>query len=689
MVGKRLLPWYGGVPGVWALCLAFYQTTLFLGYAYAHGLMRLGRPRLEIGVHALLFGLAILVLPVLPEALWKPEAGSNATTGILFALAANVALPFMFLAATGPLLQAWFARRYPTRNPYFLYAVSNSGSLLALFAYPFLFEPMLGLTESGTYWSIGFAMVGVAVLGCGIIAILAQQDRDRERIEEIQPPQNETPVGARDISLWMALSSVAVVLLMGITNQLCLNIASVPFLWVLPLAVYLLTFILCFSSERFYQRWLYVTIVACVLLILPFSESTFSQGDAFTGLRSSLASIALYTLLLFASCMVLHGELYRLRPAPAALTAYYLWISAGGAVAGIFVGIGAVYWFVDYYEIPVAFVAWCTLLLGLAMREREGALGVGKPVWRKIAALAIAGFVLYFVISNERFRPTDVVYQERSFFSVLRVLANSEGISPSNVLRHGTTLHGHQFTGGNLRLLPTSYFGFATGVGLILRGVATNRPLRIAVVGLGAGTLAAYGRAGDLYRFYEIDPAVITLAQDSSLFSYIEDSKAQIEIVEGDGRLALENEAQRGEPGWDLLVLDAFSSESVPVHLLTREALELYRARLAPDGIIAVHVTNRHLELGALSLRLADAAGLVAAEIRSAQSLRFSSVFARWVFMTQDIERLKTAMISAQTTVRSLRLPRSHLQIRRADRTDLTGVPVWTDDYSDLMSILR
>lgn len=687
IVAKRLLPWYGGAPGVWTLCLAFYQVTLFTGYAYAHGLRQLGRPRLELGVHIALFAAALIVLPVLPGELWKPESSSNATGGILLALTANVALPFLFLSATGPLLQSWFARAHPTRNPYFLYAVSNMGSLLALFAYPFIFEPRLGLVETGSYWSVGFAVVGVAVLGCGGIALLMRGEPGQT--SATQTDAGSADIGIRNIALWMALSGCAVVLLMGITNQLCLDVASVPFLWVLPLAVYLLTFILCFASERLYKRWLFVAIVICVLLILPFSESAFNPEGVLGGLSSSPVAITLYTLLLFAACMVLHGELYRRRPATPALTAYYLWISAGGALGGIFVGIGAERWFVDYYEVPVGFALWFALVLGLAMRESGGLLGIGRPRWRKGAMVAMAGLVLFSILSDERFRRADVVYQERSFFGVLRVLGSEDGKTPTNTLRHGTTLHGLQYTGGNLRLLPTAYYGFGTGVGLTLAGMAPGRPLRVAVVGLGVGTLSAYGREGDLYRFYEIDPSVISLARDSELFSFLGDSKAEVEVVEGDGRLALEGEASRGEPGWDLLVLDAFSSDAVPVHLLTREAFRLYQKRLAPDGLIAIHVSNRHLELGALSMRLAVSEGLAAAELRNAPVPRLTSVGARWVFISDNVDRLKAAVFTALSTSYSLRLAQNHLQVIPAISLDFKGVPIWTDDYSDLMSILR
>ena len=684
MVGKRLLPWYGGAPGVWTLCLAFYQTTLFAGYAYAHLLIRFGRPRFQLGLHAVLFVAALFALPVLPGEAFRPEANSNATTGILAALVSSVALPFLFLAATGPLLQTWFARVYSMRAPYFLYALSNGGSLLALFAYPFLFEPNLGLSETGSAWSFGFVAVGVAVLGCGAVA----RGRNSEQIDSETSHAAQSQI--RDIVLWMALSGVAVVLLMGVTNQLCLDLASVPFLWILPLAVYLISFILCFASERFYRRGPFVVVVAITMLLLPLSEPAFNEGTTLAGLRSLPIAIGLYLLLLFASCMVLHGELYRRRPSVEALTSYYLWVSAGGALGGLFVGIVAERWFIDYYEIPAGFAAWWVLVLGLAMRDSKGGLHRGAPIWRKVVTSAVAIFVSMSMFLNERFRTTDVVHQERTFFGVLRVTISEPGKSPAYVLRHGTTLHGLQFTGINLRRLPTAYYGFAGGVGLTLQSVARTNPIRVGIIGLGVGTLAAYGRSGDLYRFYEIDPAVISLARGSKFFTFLGDSKAAIDIVEADGRLALEDEERRGEPGWDVLVVDAFSSDAVPVHLLTREALALYARRLAPDGVIAIHVSNRHLALTELFFRLARSNGLAAVALRTASAPTLTSVPSRWVLIARESERLKRLLNSVASASRSLRLPPNHVSLVLPNRSLSDGAgPIWTDDYSDLLSILR
>jgi spermidine synthase len=293
------------------------------------------------------------------------------------------------------------------------------------------------------------------------------------------------------------------------------------------------------------------------------------------------------------------------------------------------------------------------------------------------------------MLSGERFRKADVVHQERSFFGVLRVINSDTGKAPAYVLRHGTTLHGLQFTGSNLRLLPTAYYGSAGGIGRTLQGAARGGPMRVGVIGLGVGTLAAYGQPGDLYRFYEIDPAVISLAHGSEFFSFLSDSQAEIEIVEADGRLALEDEQRRGEPGWDVLVIDAFSSDAVPVHLLTREAIALYARRLAPGGIIAIHVSNRHLALTELSFRLARSSGLAAAELRTGSAPRFTTVPSRWVVIAHESERLESLLSSVVSASRSLRLPSDHVSLALPARFTSDGVPVWTDDYSDLLSILR
>ena len=351
-------------------------------------------------------------------------------------------------------------------------------------------------------------------------------------------------------------------------------------------------------------------------------------------------------------------------------------------------GIAAPRWFVDYYEVPVGFAAWWLLVLGLAMRDSNGWLRGGSPPWRRVVAGVVALLAMVSMVGNERFETEGVVHQERSFFGVLRVISSEADEAPAHVLRHGTTLHGLQLTGVNLRRLPTSYYGFAGGVGLALQGAARKGPIRVGVIGLGAGTLAAYGRQGDLYRFYEIDPAVIALAQGSEFFTFLGDSRAEIDIIETDGRLALEEEERLQESGWDVLVVDAFSSAAVPVHLLTREAFSLYARRLAPGGVVAIHVSNRHLALTELTFELARSVGLPVLELRTASAPALNTVSSRWVMMARKPEHLSSLLESVSDAQRSLRLPRNHVDLGLPDRFPSPRFSVWTDDYSDLFGIL-
>jgi hypothetical protein len=519
MVGKRILPWFGGVPAVWTLCLAFYQFALFLGYAYAHLLIRFARPSLQLGLHAVAVAAALVALPVLPSDAWAPEGAGEPVVRVLAILLANVALPFMVLAATGPLVQAWFARCYPSRSPYPLYAVSNVGSLLALLAYPAWIEPQLPLSETGTLWSVAFVPTAVAVLGCAAMARRPAHDSAiSNRAAEDEGRAAPTPVA---IALWLLLPGAAVVMLMAVTNKLCLDVASLPFLWILPLVAYLVTFILCFASGRTYRRVPCVALFAFGLWLTvgaPYWISWLAPKDQ-TIFWSLTVQIPAYCTLLFASCMILHGELYRLRPPTRSLTAFYLCVSGGGALGGIFVGLLAPVLFASYLEILLGPILVALLLLAACAIDRSSILSARAPAWRwaivgplTLGLLGLAGW--------QGLRPIPSLHhQQRGFFGVLRVLQLDDDSGSQRQLWHGRTMHGAQFLGESSRRLPTSYYGRATGVGLALGSRRQADATRIGVIGLGVGTLAAYGRTGDLMRFYEINPAVIRIARDSDDFT--------------------------------------------------------------------------------------------------------------------------------------------------------------------------
>jgi len=678
MVGKRILPWFGGVPSVWSLCLAFYQTVLFLGYAYAHLLIRFVKPSLQLWIHAVAVAAALASLPVLPEAPLDLLTGSDPTSKVLRILSSSVALPFLVLASTGPLVQAWFARAHPTLSPYALYAVSNVGSFLALFFYPFVIEPRLPLSATGTLWSYAFGLTGILVLACALP--LAMRKGAILYAVAGAPLERARPIGVARGLLWLLLSGTAVVLLMGVTNTLCLDVASVPFLWILPLATYLITFIVAFSSERAYRRGPYVVAaVAAFAFTWPMGVNTLIVYQVLT-----------YCVLLFATCMVLHGELYRSRPEPAALTAFYLCVSAGGAIGGLLVGIVAPAVFDDYYELPVGLLFTVVLVLIVCWRDPASVLYRRAPRWRMGLAASLATALFGYLAWHESTLDPNTIHKERSFFGVLTVDEVPDGVGRQRSLTNGSTTHGVQFQGESTRHLPTSYFGRATGLGLALTSRPHTGESKIGIIGLGVGTIAAYGREGDSIRFYEIDPVVAKIAGPDGYFSFVGDSAAKVDFVLGDARLSLEDEQRReGSQQYDFLVLDAFSSDAIPIHLMTREAFEVYFAALAPDGLMAVHVSNRHFKLMGLVSRVAAELGADSLQIKTRPAPQLQSGLTDWVIVSRDPDQLSRLRVRIENRHRLLRLPPEAILTRRGSETNLAGFPLWTDDYSDLMTVIR
>lgn len=693
MVGKHILPWFGGAPGVWSLCLAFYQTALFLGYAYAHLLIRRIPPARQPIVHALLLLAALAVLPVLPEASWKPAGDDNPGLRILGMLATNVGPPFLLLAATGPLVQAWFARAFPARSPYPLYAVSNAGSLLALLSYPVVIEPSLALSAQSRVWSGAFTACGLAILYCAWLATRTAHDDTDTAADVVGTSATAPAPGMATALLWAALPCCAVVLLMGITNELCLEMASVPFLWIIPLSVYLLTFILCFASARFYRRGLFALLsAAALLLLLQMRRWTLTSDSEALNELSTVGQIARYAFLLFACCSLLHGELYRLRPHPLRLTAYYLCIAGGGAVGGLFVGVAAPVVFSGYHELGAGIAACWALLALCVFRDPASTLHGGRPrvVWALLVALGLACIAAPSV--HKRDPDTEVLAQRRNFFGVLRIIERNRGhgMRHYRVLNSGTTRHGVQYQEAALRLRAVSYFGHATGAGFTLRQRRPGERTRVGLIGLGIGTLSAYGREGDHFRYYEIDPDVIGIASDEQYFSYLADSRATTEVVLGDARLSLESELRDGAPqAFDLLVLDAFTSDAIPVHLLTTEAFALYDRHLKDEGVILAHVSNRHLELSPLLFGHAARLGMRAVEIVNSLMIAQRSAKSSWVVLTRDAAYIDELLAFVRSQHEELGLARGEVGVRRPDTRSAGSYPIWTDDYSNLFSLLK
>jgi hypothetical protein len=601
LIAKIILPWFGGAAAVWTICLLFFQAVLLLGYLYAHLLTRIRSPRSQAAIHAMLLAASLLALPILPKDSWKPVGFGDPSMRILLLLALTVGLPYFLLSATSPLLQSWFSQSqshlHPqSRNaasPYRFYALSNIGSMLALLTYPILVEPRLSSTHQALDWSLGYATVAIL---CAAIGFLPRnQNIPAHTKEPALPPNRATQ------TLWVALPACSSALLLAITSHISQNVAAVPFIWIIPLCLYLLSFILCFDGRGWYHRNFFLRFLGLAL-----ASMAYALAPSFAGLPFKV-QIALFCTSLFACCMFCHGELVRLKPHPRHLTRFYLMIALGGALGAVFVALLAPHLFSWYYELEIAIGACAILVLIIHYRDPESPFY--KAHWQRVFVLAVlVAAVIASLSFTAREQSATASLMVRNFYGVLRVV---DEVAPNVVvmqgksaqqldgdpryrkLMNGTIDHGLQFLAPDRRRQPTTYYGPASGVGIALRAAAAQQEnLRVGVIGLGAGTLAAYGRSGDRYTFYEINPLDVQIAQQQ--FTFLHDSGATINIVPGDGRLSLEREAPQA---FDVLVVDAFSGDSIPVHLLTREAFELYFRQLGPEGVLAVHTSNQFLNL--------------------------------------------------------------------------------------------
>ncbi|MBW2700958.1 MAG: fused MFS/spermidine synthase [Deltaproteobacteria bacterium] len=687
MMGKVLLPWFGGGPSIWSACLLFFQILLLAGYAYAHGLSTWLSPRAGARLHVFLLSLACLLgiflgmhwsSPITPSTAFRPEDSAWPALRILLALTASVGLPFFLLSATSPLLQTWFHLSHPERSPYRLYALSNLGSLGALVAYPFLLEPSLGLHEQALLWSVGFLIFAG---GMGVCAWPFLRRKLAATAQVVEKPSDPAPGKALRL-LWFGLAATGSILLLATTNQICLNVAVVPFLWVLPLALYLLSHILCFHDPRLAARGFWLPIFALsslMVLALLFhgGEKIWQVGSVRFELGLAW-QVLIYGTSLLSGCMLVHGELVRLKPPASRLTSFYLWMSAGGAAGGLFVSLIAPMVFDGLWEFHLGLAAVAAFCLLTSWQDKESPLNGQWALTARAAALsALAGLMLILGLHPLHFM-REAVFAERNFYGVLRVLKKHEGLPKyfSHDLYDGQILHGYQLQDPKLKSIPTSYFSDQSGLGLLLaKHPARPAPLRVALIGLGVGTAAALAKPKDLFRFYEINPAVIRLAEgQDGYFSFLKDSKAEIQIVEGDARVQLEREREAGlKNRFDLLVVDAFQSDAIPAHLLTKEAISLYLSQLKDDGALMMHVTNLHLDLEPVVDRLASELNLSVAVIRHPGD-GWLSLMSRWMLLTRNKDILATEAIAARSELPH-KLPRH--------------APLWTDDHSSLLPILQ
>jgi hypothetical protein len=662
MMGKYLLPFYGGSASVWTVAMLFFMTMLLFGYAYAHVLSLL-RPTRAFIFHGAVIVLGILLLYIHANSWSAPlfqkmngvgETFSQPTISILSFLVSSIGVQYFVLSATSSFLQVWYSR-ISRKEPFWLYALSNVASLGAIVLYPFFIEPFFSLFAQGKYWYFGFVAFSILMffsMGCFLFIYW----KENKNTETILPKEPRPHVSIRSALPWLGYSTLGALLLLVFTTHATRSVAPVPFLWLLPLAIYLLSFVVTFTGKSFYQREFFVWSTA--LSVLGVAALVPLQGQVSIILQLFIIHLALFFGLVFC-----HGELYLRRPAPVFLTYFYLVISLGGVLAGILVTIIAPAVFNGYWEFYI-------ILFTLIVSAFWYVAPQKKTLLRGFFMVLFLGVVL---MVSTHFGSTKF---SRNFYGVLRVFPENAPSGEIRSMANGVTVHGMQFVAEKHRHEPLAYYGRQSGAGRVFgnyrewKNLDENAPIRIGIVGLGVGALSAYCLPNDEYVFYEINPAVISFAQ--KYFTYLRDCSARVSFREGDARLLLGREQETQEGRYDILVLDAFSDDSVPMHLLTREAFELYSSRLADNGILAVHISSRYLDLAPVVSAGAEHIGLQGAVISSPGNNDgiFASV---WVVLSKDEKFI--VKVTAAAGIEAGGLPTKRI--------------LWTDDYSNLFSVLR
>ncbi len=656
IIAKQILPWFGGTSAVWTTCLVFFQVVLLAGYTYSHLATRYLSPKQQARLHIALLVVSLLFLPIIPSEALKPAAGADAALRIVLLLMATIGLPYFLLSSTGPLLQKWVAPRFPEKTVYRLFALSNFGSLIGLLAFPFAIEPFTTSHAQSIVWSAAYALFAVA---CAVSAWKASEGvADAVAAPIAAEPQSPAPT-LGDYALWLAFAALGSVLLLATTSHITQNIASVPFLWVLPLSLYLLTFVVAFEGRQgrgWYQRawFLFPTLLLLVTMAAGLSANR--------GVLDVSLAVPLYTVGMMMAAFFCNGELALSKPVPRYLTQFYLTISLGGALGGMLVGLVAPRIFPTYFELPVALVLLSSLAVFVARKTRWL---IGPAV---VATLATAWFGSEYI----GFLRDEVVYMHRNFYGTLRVKEQGEGDKQVRRLLHGVILHGEQPTISANRLEPGTYYARTSGVGRAIEAKQSEGPVRLGFVGLGVGTLSAYGRAGDVVRFYELDPDVLALAKNQ--FSYLNSSPAAIEFVIGDARLSMERELLSSSlQNYDVLAIDAFSSDSIPVHLITSEATALFFKHLKPDGILAFHISNRFLDLKPVLANIAQANGFEARLVTDSPGDDSPASITDWVLLARSSTAFAHQRLAE--VVETIE-PNNHFSL-------------WTDQFNNLIDVLK
>jgi hypothetical protein len=740
LLGKYILPWFGGAAAVWTTCMLFFQVLLLAGYAYAHFLSsRLGS-RAQLLLHSAVLSGSLLLLgclaaywssPITPASNWKPHGAHHPVIQIVILLSISVGLPYFVLSTTGPLLQAWYRRWHEGSSPYRLYALSNLGSFLSLLAFPVLFEPRLTLNSQARLWSFAYLLFAISCIFCAWQGVAVSPEKKLSNDSGSTESAGSVPPGKRSYLLWISLSACASILFLATTNQICQDIGVVPLLWILPLGIYLLSFVICFEHQRWYsRRWFHPAFG------LAMWSACFVLYDGALG--SIFIQIGIYAFVLFVVCMVCNGELARSKPQPRFLTSFYLTVASGGAIGGVFVALVAPRVFRGFWEYQMGLWMAALLLLLILVRDKQSWLyhsKFGSPVAVvAVAALLpesavltttrtsasgnhasalVALILIAYVLGNRNKKDADKAREKaaplycvaallltavvlggtvlaharhsidssRSFFGVLSVVPQNMD-DPARAafrLMHGRVIHGFQLRAENERRTPTAYYSSASGVGIAIRQAASNatrahKGVRLGVVGLGAGTIAAYSRAGDSLRFYELNPDVIRIANDPRYFSFLNDSPARIEVISGDARLSMEHELELHEQqDFDVLVIDAFSGDAIPVHLLTIQAFDIYlRSLKKPSGIVCIHITNTYLDLRPVVFSVARSLGLRAYFFHSSGDGRISTD-SNWILLSQEDNSQEFYLEGHEVADQAANLPM---------------FPPWTDNYSNLLQIV-
>jgi spermidine synthase len=665
LIAKIILPWFGGTSAVWSAALVFFQACVLGGYTYAHWLTtRISPPRQSL-IHAALLLASCAMMPVLPAESLRPEGTEDPSLQILLLLTVTVGLPAVMLSSTSPLLQVWYMRRTGSEPPYWLFALSNAGSLLALLSFPLALEPAFTSHALAIGWSALFVLFAVMCLGTAYLngkqqAFVAGTRPASEGDARAQG-EEPAPTGGRML-LWLLLSASASGLLVTVSASLSSNVAPIPLLWVVPLALYLLTFILAFGHHRLYRPTWFFPLVALAVGCLAY---LYTQRLANWPIQFVIPA---YLASLFIICMACHGELVLRRPAGRYLTRFYLLISLGGVLGGAFVGLIAPNVFATYIEFPVLLVVIAELYVLMQWNRR----GSRRTLWlvRTAMVIGVVALLGYLMLSEIDTRRSSLLVQ-RNFYGVLSVQDDPiQDALARRYLIHGTISHGYQYLHDDYRLLPASYFSQHSGVGLALTALQSQGPVRMGVVGLGVGVMSGYVRPDDYVRLYEINPDVVKIADEYFTFLPTARQKSdQLDVLLGDARLTLERQPPQN---FDLLAIDAFSSDAIPTHLLTNEAFELYFKHLKPNGVLAVHISNRFVDLVPVCARAAEHVNRPARVIRSTSDGTYDTSI--WVLITANRELMARPEFQGSNTY-----------MARAAHS-FKG---WTDQYSSLWPVLN